>query len=122
MTTKILSNTDNKIKTIYHISDIHISKYYERHNEYKIVFRRLYKEIKKNTDNALIVITGDILHEKNNLSPPQLMLAKNFFYKLSMILPVICIIGNHDISVQQNSIDAISPILDRLNTKNKIYI
>lgn len=119
---EILSNKNTKIKTVYHISDIHISRYYERHNEYNIVFSRLYEEIKRDTKNALIVITGDILHEKNNLSPSQLMLAKDFFYNLSMILPVICIIGNHDISIHQNSIDAVSPILDKLYTKNKIYL
>ena len=111
-----------EIKKIYHLSDIHISKNDDRHDEYLAVFKNLVNEIKKDTQNAIIVICGDILHEKNTLSPQQLLLAKNLFIMLSDLLPCFVIIGNHDISPVGNVIDSITPILKKLDTKNKIYL
>jgi DNA repair exonuclease SbcCD ATPase subunit len=117
-----LSDEPTKIKTIYHISDIHISRFDDRHREYMIVFQRLVEEIKKDTKDALIVICGDILHEKNVMSPGQLLLTKKFFLMLSELLPCIVIIGNHDISPHGNTIDALTPILKNLRTINPIYL
>src|SRR5690606_8714475 len=41
------------VRKIYHISDIHISRFDDRHNEYMIVFKRLADEIKKDPDDAI---------------------------------------------------------------------
>jgi DNA repair protein SbcC/Rad50 len=117
-----LCDDGNEIKKIYHLSDIHISKHDDRHDEYMIVFKNLVTEINKDTDNAIIVICGDILHEKNIMSPQQLLLAKKFFIMLSELLPCFVIIGNHDVAPQGNTIDSLTPILKNLRTKNKIYL
>ena len=68
------------ISHIIHVSDIHIPLY-KRHDEYRAQFAKLYstiKEVKRkfkipesqNTNTQIIiVITGDILHSKSDLSP-----------------------------------------------------
>ena len=76
----LLDNSDSDIKTIYHIADIHIRQL-KRHEEYKSVFSNLYKEIQKQgTDNAVLVVVGDILHSKNELSPELIEMTVVFFY------------------------------------------
>ena len=65
---EILNGTFNKI---YHIADIHIRNTIYHQEEYKYVFNELYKYIQETkTDNSLIVICGDILHNEqiNNIS------------------------------------------------------
>ena len=52
-----------KLKHIHHISDIQIRNL-KRHREYEEVFNGLYEEIKKNKDNAVAYIGGDIAHSK----------------------------------------------------------
>jgi hypothetical protein len=48
----------DKVKIIYHIADVHIRNL-KRHDEYKIVFNRLYEDIKKRgTDNSIIYLAG----------------------------------------------------------------
>jgi DNA repair exonuclease SbcCD ATPase subunit len=119
---KVLQDDGEDITKIYHISDIHISKYNDRHPEFLTVFKRLCTEIKKDPENSIIYVGGDILHEPNRLSPPQLLLAKQFFRLLSNITIVAVIIGNHDSVKQENVIDSITPILKNLRTKNKIFL
>ena len=70
--------TDKKYNKIYHISDIHIRSL-ERHTEYQEVFDRLYTFLKNDIklDN-LIAITGDIIHEKDNLKPETVLLCRKF--------------------------------------------
>ena len=51
-------------KKILHISDIHI-KLQKGHEEYREVFKKLYEKISNyNYEETLIVITGDILHDR----------------------------------------------------------
>lgn len=98
---------------IAHISDLHI-RFGSRHQEYKTVFERLIKELKKEKPRR-IVITGDIFHLKINLSPVSIEIAGNLMRELSKIAPVDIIIGNHDFNQQDLSQgDAISPLIDLL--------
>lgn len=121
MQTILQSDIQKDIKFIYHISDIHIRKT-ERHEEYIQVFNNLYSKIKNNNNNSLIVITGDILHE--GISPENIILTKNFFINLTNICPVIVIIGNHDQTSRSNheTVDYVSPIIMKLDTKYKIHL
>ena len=57
-----------KLKYIHHISDIQIRNL-KRHKEYEEVFEGLYKEVRKNKDNAVAYIGGDIAHSKTDMSP-----------------------------------------------------
>ena len=113
---KLKDDGKTEIRWIYHISDIHIRNT-QRHTEYKEVFERTYKtletQIGKNTKTSLIVVTGDIMHTKTELSPEAISIAYHFFKKLDKIAPVILIPGNHDCNLSnKNRMDALSPIVD----------
>ena len=117
--TIILSDNKNEIKTIYHISDIHIRKM-QRHEEYKEIFNKVYDTIEKN-DSTLIVITGDVVHNKTDMCPELIDITFHFLYELNKIAPVILIAGNHDCNLSnKNRMDALSPIVNRL--KNLHYL
>jgi len=101
-----------KFKKIYHIADIHIKNNLSFHEEYKYVFNELYKFLKTNNKNSILVICGDILHTSNNISPETQNLCVLFFSSLSKILPTIIIAGNHDVNINCNIvIDALSSII-----------
>lgn len=119
------------IKTIYHLSDIHVHLY-KRHDEYQKIFNSLYKFLEsekrklkiKNNDNIsiIMVITGDILHCKSDLSPECVNFTYNMFKRLASILPVVVIPGNHDVNMNNhNSLDSITPIIADLNEKFPIH-
>lgn len=106
-----------KIKYLYHISDIHI-QLYKRHNEYKEVFDKLYQELRER-EKGVIVVTGDILHNKDVISSDAIHLCQNFFQNLTSIMPVVIIAGNHDANLKQvTKIDSLTPTIFNIN---KIY-
>tara|TARA_B000000475_G_scaffold266867_2_gene257180 strand:+ start:32668 stop:36951 length:4284 start_codon:yes stop_codon:yes gene_type:complete len=94
------------IKHIFHLSDLHIrngDEKYSRYNEYINVFDNLFISIKNNikklklSDNEyIIVITGDIFHNKNNIGNFGLMLWKILIKNLTNIGLTIILEGNHD--------------------------
>lgn len=94
------------IKYIFHLSDLHIrngDKKYSRYDEYNDVFRETITSLNKNITTMnlsktefLIIITGDIFHNKNNIGNYGLLLYKNFLTELIKIGKVIIIHGNHD--------------------------
>ena len=113
-------NNNSKIKYIYHISDIHIRRY-EKHNEYEYIFEKLYEYFKKvKNENSIIVLTGDLLHNKDNLTPDCVMKTWNFLNELQMIMPLFLITGNHDFVETNNHVkDSIEAILNDKNIDNK---
>lgn len=120
---EILETGKQTPKIIYHLSDIHISKHNYRYTEYRQVFNRLCEILRKEKEEFIIVLTGDITHEKSQLSPQQIDLTKDFFIMLASIAPLIMIIGNHDINPNQDSpIDSISSIIKNFPTKYPIYL
>ena len=66
--TEIVKVPFRKLKYIHHISDIQIRNL-KRHTEYEEVFERTYEAIKKNADNSVVYIGGDIAHSKTYMSP-----------------------------------------------------
>ena len=120
---KILINS--RIFThICHISDIHI-RLYSRKEEYEYVFSKLYESLKKEAHihESLIVITGDLLHNKNDLTPECIIMTFNFLNELSSICPTVLIAGNHDALLNnKDRLDSITPILYNRNPKNLFYL
>lgn len=118
---------NRKIKSIAHLSDIHL-RLYKRHDEYKIVFARLYEDLEKWKNRyldgeCLIVLTGDIFHAKTDMSPEMVDLASDFFINLSNIAPTIIIAGNHDTNLSNpNRLDSLTPIIENLNLENLHYL
>ena len=122
---KLEDDGETEITQIYHISDIHIRNT-QRHIEYKDVFERTYHELKtrigSNMSSSLIVLTGDIMHAKTELSPESFTMAQNFFKELCVIAPVILIPGNHDCNLSnRDRLDALTPIVSANNKMDNLY-
>ena len=121
ITPKILDNT-KRVKYIHHMSDIHIRLENTRHEEYRQVFSRLYKKINKNKEESIIVICGDILHSKLELSPECVQLTMEFFKELANITDLIIIAGNHDCCMTNlTKLDSLTPLIEEIKANNNIY-
>jgi DNA repair protein SbcC/Rad50 len=127
---KQIINTDiEKVSKVYHISDVHI-RLYSRFDEYQFVFNNLYKllESHKETfinsnETAIIVITGDLLHSKNQLSPECILFTYQFLRSLGNIFPTFLIAGNHDALLTNNQrIDSITAIIKNRSIPNLHYL
>ena len=119
----ITLNSNIIINKLYHISDIHIRRY-DRHAEYEIVFNNLYKYLNEvQNNNSMIVITGDLLHAKDNLTPDCVVKCYKFLKTLADIMPVILIAGNHDMVESNKTIkDSIDAILSERIIDNLYYL
>jgi UDP-2,3-diacylglucosamine pyrophosphatase LpxH len=79
------------IDKIYHIADVHVRNV-KRHDEYQLVFKKLYAYIKKTkTKDSLIYVAGDIVHAKTDMSPELVHVVSEFFQSLADIAPTIVI-------------------------------
>jgi DNA repair exonuclease SbcCD ATPase subunit/DNA repair exonuclease SbcCD nuclease subunit len=121
MDIKHIDTNIEMIDKIFHVSDIHI-RTLKRHREYREVFRNLYDYIEANcTGKSIVVITGDIVHSKLDMSPELIQILVEFFNGFT--IPTVVILGNHDMNLNNmHRIDAVSPILDVINNPNIIFI
>lgn len=117
-----LKSNNTNVKKIYHMADIHIRLNSDRHNEYKEVFEKVYLEINKDSTDSIIVLCGDILHSKNELSPECVDLTIEFIKNLSNITDLIMIMGNHDGNLSNKTkLDSLSPLIKEIKSKNNIH-
>ena len=112
-----------KLKTIFHIADIHIRNV-QRHIEYRQVFEKMFEEIRKRgTDNSIIYLAGDIAHAKLELSPELIREIGWLFTECSKYCRTILIAGNHDCNMNNSDrLDVLTPIVDALNLPNFHYL
>ena len=99
--TNVNINSSIKVQKIIHISDIHIRQgdiERSRYDEYKAVFNKFIQEITKiaNKQNTIVVITGDVFHNKGRMDTPAVKLFFRWMNKMLNIVPVFIICGNHD--------------------------
>ena len=110
------------VEIIYHIADIHIPNNISRHEEYNEVFKEVYKKLKEDNKEKLIVICGDLFHDKTMIKPETLILAKSFIFNLSIYGEIIIIDGNHDININNDDRKStIEAMINRLEINNKIH-
>ena len=112
------------LQYIFHLSDLHIrngDKISCRYDEYNDTFNNtiisITNQIKKLnllTNDFIIIITGDIFHNKNNIGNYGLLLYKNFIENLVKLGRVIILHGNHD----RNQCDVDQPSLVFSSTFN----
>jgi DNA repair exonuclease SbcCD nuclease subunit len=110
------------IKFIYHSADLHI-RLYKRHDEYREQFQKFFDSIKEHMEEnnlkreeVRIVIAGDIVHSKNQLTPELVDLVTWFFKNCCDICDTIVILGNHDFLANNlDRMDALTPIIETLN-------
>lgn len=105
------------IKLIISCADIHIRNFLKQ-EEYAEQLTRFIEKCSELTegysvDEVRIVIAGDILHQKNNISPELITIVSTFIRQLEEYGTVIVIVGNHDFAENNTSRkDAISSIFD----------
>lgn len=115
------------IKKIIHLADIHI-RTLKYHDVYKEVFNNLFKDIKKRfkgypSDEVRIVIAGDLLHQKTNISNEQMVLAAKFLKLCADMFKTIIVAGNHDLlENNKDRMDSITPIIEILSHPNISYL
>lgn len=106
---------------IVHISDIHI-RLSSRFDEYDSVLQRFLQHL-KTIKKAIVVITGDVFHHKNELTPDCIMFTISFFRSITKIHPLVIIPGNHDFLMNNlDKSDSITSVLHRRNLKNVFYL
>ena len=80
---------------IVHLADIHIRT--NRQEEYIQVFDKLFQSICDNTDKPLIIVCGDVIHNKIKITPEVIKLTNYFLNGLGSISKTVLISGNHDL-------------------------
>jgi energy-coupling factor transporter ATP-binding protein EcfA2 len=112
---------NNIVKTIAHMSDIHIRKAPNRNDEYEKVFENLYKSLTEKKPDR-IVIVGDLVHDYLDLQGEQLILASSFLNRLSEIAPVRITDGNHDMRKKSiKRVNSVRAIVKSINNPNVVY-
>ena len=96
-----------------HLADTHIRNL-KYHKEYRVVFDRLYKKLKKQKPD-FIIHCGDIAHTKTQISPEFVQMCSDFLKNLADIAPTYVILGNHDGNLKNSyRQDALTPIVNAL--------
>ena len=95
------------IKCIIHAADIHIRNF-TRHNEYAEQLDKFIEKCKEiaseyERDEVRILIAGDLVNQKNNISNELIIFTSIFLRRLGEIAPVIVIAGNHDMVVSNTN-------------------
>jgi len=118
------------LRKIFHVSDIHIRNGDNnscRYHEYSCVFNRLFASISSNVkeenllpDQFVIVVSGDIFHNKNVIGNYGLALYKQFIEGLTVIGTTILFHGNHDRN--QNETNQPSLIASTFHIPNLILL
>lgn len=109
------------IQKIVHIADVHFRNI-QRHIEFKAICDNFLDQMRKHKPDR-IVIAGDLVHSRNQISPELVNMVSWFLLECSkQTSKVVIIPGNHDI-VEQNKerMDAITPIINALDADNIIY-
>jgi DNA repair exonuclease SbcCD ATPase subunit/predicted MPP superfamily phosphohydrolase len=111
-----------KLKHIVQVADVHI-RLFRRHEEYQAAFDRLYEDIRsKNLEDFVIVLVGDIVHAKTDMSPEMVDITSRFLTSIADIAPTILIAGNHDSNLaNSNRLDALTPIVNNLKHPDLYY-
>jgi len=114
---------NKKYSKIVHLADVHI-RLNKRHDEYREVFNRLFKDIEMlPKEETCIVIVGDLLHSKIDLQPECIELLSYFLTKCANMCPTVIVAGQHDaILSNKNRLDSLSPIIEAINHPTLFYL
>lgn len=116
----LISNT--YFTHILQLGDVHI-RLTKRHEEYREVFAKLFEEVKNSPPATLVVVVGDVVHNKTDLSPECVQLVKELLFTLAELRPTILIPGNHDTNLTNRSrLDSLTPIVNAINHSNLYYL
>lgn len=108
------------VKYLVHIADYHL-RTYKRHDEYKEQTIKFLTHIKEmfsdfNRNEIRIVIVGDVVHQKINVSNEQFRFLAWLFKSCADLYPTILVAGNHDmLEGNKDRLDTLTPIVELLN-------
>ena len=115
------------VKKIIHTGDIHIRNL-RRIDEYQEQLNKFIDECKRISSNyspeeIRIVIAGDIVHNKLDISGEGYVLTSWFLKELDKIAKTFVIAGNHDINMKNlNRLDPLSAIFSMCNFNQTFYL
>ena len=112
----------DKLEKVLHVADIHIRNY-QRHKEYRKVFRQLYKQVDSLPENSIVYVGGDVVHSKTDISPELIKLTTEFLKNLADRRHTIVITGNHDANLNNSSrLDSLTPMIESLDHPQLHYL
>lgn len=115
------------VKYIIACSDIHIRNY-KRLDEYKKQLKKFVDDCKKfiqehGSENVRIVIAGDLLHNKLDISGEGYVIASQFLKALDNLCITYVIGGNHDMNMANLSrLDPLSAIFDMCDFQQTYFL
>lgn len=109
------------IKKVIHIADIHI-RLFKRHDEYREQFEKfLEKCVEEKPDR--IVIVGDLVHSKNQMTPELIEIVTWFLNRCTEIATTVLTLGNHDFLANNlDRMDALTPIVTTMNNPDLMFL
>ena len=117
------------IKRIYQVADVHIPTY-QRLEMYSVQLEKLIESISNDAnssglemDEMRIVICGDLVNSKNNVTNELNVFASTFIRRLEEVAKVICIAGNHDLIEGNTSrTDTLTAIFQTAQFQNSVFL
>ena len=114
------------IKYIIHTGDIHIRNH-RRMDEYQEKLQEFIDKCKeicedKGADKVAIVIAGDLLHSKTDISPEAYAMSSWLLGELDKICKTLVIAGNHDKIENNDRLDPLTAIFSMCNFKQTYYL
>lgn len=115
------------VKLVIHCSDIHIraKMRFEEYTEQLTKFIKRCKELASDyeKEEVRIVIAGDLVHQKNTITPELMVFASAFIRQLEEIAKVIVIAGNHDLIVNNtDKKDTITSLFETAAFNNAYFL
>jgi DNA repair exonuclease SbcCD nuclease subunit len=107
------------IKKVVHTADIHL-RLFKRHEEYTEQFEKFYKECQEYQPDR-IVIVGDLVHSKNQMTPELIYMVTTFLNNCSKIAKTVITLGNHDFLANNlDRMDALTPIISTMDNHDPL--
>jgi DNA repair exonuclease SbcCD nuclease subunit len=102
------------IKKVIHTADIHI-RLFKRHEEYREQFEKFLEQCRQEEPDR-IVIVGDLVHSKNQMTPELIYMVTWFLTECCKISETVLTLGNHDFLANNlDRMDALTPIIDTMD-------
>lgn len=114
-------------KLIIHVADIHIRNYH-RVEEYGVQLESFIKKCAEITegydrDDVRIVICGDLVHSKNQITNELIVFTSSFLRELEKIAKVMVISGNHDlVSSNKSRTDTLTAIFETAKFNDCMFL
>jgi DNA repair exonuclease SbcCD nuclease subunit len=115
------------VKLVIHCADIHVRNF-QRLDEYNEQLMKFIEECRilsepYDKDEVRIVISGDLMHQKNTISAELISFVSSLIRQLQEIAKVIVIAGNHDLIVNNSSRkDAITGLFETASFDNAFFL